>query len=568
MPETQARPETELDIRLHAAEARLTGGLSPVAGWLAWSDWALHLANAPGKLSQTVAAAVGHWLAGEVGEAGAPRARVEDRRFDAPAWAGWPFAQFAATQHLAEAFWNDLTTAVPGVSRHHEDMVRFGAQQWLDMMSPSNFPATNPEVLVRTVQTGGMNLVKGARNFVEDWSRAASGQPPAGAENYRVGHEVAITPGKVVFRNELIELIQYAPATDTVWCEPILFVPNWIMKYYILDLSPENSMVRYLVGQGHTVFMISWKNPGEAERDFGLDTYVEKGALAALQAVRRIVLRRKIHAVGYCIGGTLLALTAAWLGVTGRDWLATVTLFAAQTDFTEAGEIMLFLDEEQVDFLEDLMHERGYLDAKQMAGAFRLLRSNDLIWSRTVHEYLMGERPPMNDLMAWNADATRMPARMHSEYLRRLFLHNDFAEGRYRVLGTAVAPRDIRPPIFQVGTEKDHVAPWRSVYKLRLTADTEITFLLTSGGHNAGVISEPGHPHRHYRVSTVAADAPYVSPEDWFAATPVSEGSWWPEWQRWLAAHSGERVAPPPMGNERAGLVPLAEAPGTYVMER
>ncbi|MGV6847364.1 MAG: PHA/PHB synthase family protein [Marinibacterium sp.] len=568
MPESKKKPETVLDTRLHASEARVTGGLSPVAAYLAWTDWALHLANAPGKLSQASANAILRGLGKDV--APPPEAPVQssDHRFDDPAWSKWPFAGFAATQHLAEDFWDDVTTGVPGISRHHENMTRFGARQWLDMLSPSNFPATNPEVIAKTVSTGGMNLVTGMKNLIEDTTRYQHGDPPVGAENFQIGRNVAATPGKVIFRNELIELIQYAPATDTVFREPVLFVPNWIMKYYILDLSQSNSMVRYLVEQGHRVFMISWKNPGEDERDFGMDTYVERGALAAMEAVREVMPDRKINTVGYCIGGTLLALTAAYLGATGKDWLSSITLFAAQIDFTEAGEIMLFVDEEQVDFIEDMMESKGYLDGAQMAGAFQMLRSNDLIWSRNVHAYLMGDRPSINDLMAWNADTTRMPARMHSEYLRRLFQRNDFAEGRMKVLGKAVAPRDIRPPIFQVGTEKDHVAPWHSVYKVRLMTDTEITFLLTSGGHNAGVISEPGHRHRHYRVSTVAHDAPYVSPEDWFAATPVTEGSWWPRWQAWLAEHSGDRGKPPAMGNAKAGLKPLCDAPGSYVLER
>ena len=563
------RSEHPLDERLHAAEARLTGGLSPVAAALAWADWALNLANAPGRLAETWANALRRGLASD-GDTGCEddARRRPDHRFDDPAWRRWPYAQYVRNHHLAEAVWDDLTTGLSGLTRHHEDMVRFGARQWLDMLAPSNFPATNPEILARTVKTGGMNLVQGARNLIEDLNRARTGEPPVGAETFRVGREVAVTPGKVVFRNELIELIQYAPTTETVYREPVLFVPNWIMKYYILDLSPQNSMVRYLVEHGHSVFMISWKNPGAAERDFGMDSYVEKGALAAMEAVRKILPRRRINAVGYCIGGTLLALTAAWLGARRRNWLSSITLFAAQIDFTEAGEIMLFVDESQVDFLEDLMHEQGYLDAHQMAGAFQLLRSNDLIWSRTIRDYLMGERRPMTDLMAWNADATRMPARMHSEYLRRLFLRNDFAEGRYRVLGTAVAPRDIAVPVFQVGTEKDHVAPWHSVYKLRLMTDTEITSLLPSGGHNAGVISDPGHPHRHYRVSTLAPDAPFASPEEWVAKTPVKQGSWWPEWQGWLAAHSGARVAPPPIGNPGAGFAPLADAPGSYVLQR
>jgi polyhydroxyalkanoate synthase len=350
--------------------------------------------------------------------------------------------------------------------------------------------------------------------------------------------------------------------------EPVLIIPAWIMKYYILDLSPHNSLVRYLTEQGFTVFMISWKNPGPDDRDLSMEDYRNLGALAALDAVNAIVPARKVHAVGYCLGGTLLAIAAAAMARDRDERLATVSLFAAQADFTEAGELTLFINESQLSFLEDMMWEQGFLDTKQMAGAFQMLRSNDLIWSRAVRDYLMGERQPMTDLMAWNADATRMPYRMHTEYLRRLFLDNDLAEGRYQAGGKPVALTDIRVPLFAVGTELDHVAPWQSVYKFHLLTDTEITFLLTKGGHNAGIVSEPGHPHRHYRVSTQPSDGHYIDPAVWLAETPTTEGSWWPEWSRWLAAHSGESVAPPATGAPQAGYAAICDAPGSYVQQQ
>jgi len=345
-------------------------------------------------------------------------------------------------------------------------------------------------------------------------------------------------------------------------------VPAWIMKYYILDLSPANSMVKFLVDQGHTVFMISWKNPTAEDRDLGMDDYLELGVTQALEAVQAIVPDQSIHSVGYCIGGTLLSIAAAAFGRDKKNWLKSVTLFAAQTDFTEAGELMLFIDQSQVAFLEDLMWNEGYLDTKQMAGAFQLLRSNDLIWSRMVHEYLMGERAPMIDLMAWNADATRMPFRMHSEYLRKLFLDNAFAEGHFYVGGKPATVGNIRVPIFAVGAEQDHVAPWKSVYKIILRADTDVTFLLTSGGHNAGIISEPGHSHRHHRIAATCDGEPYISPEEWFDAAKERDGSWWPTWQAWLAENSGSKVKPPGMGKAEAGYPPLGEAPGTYVLQK
>jgi polyhydroxyalkanoate synthase len=377
-----------------------------------------------------------------------------------------------------------------------------------------------------------------------------------------------VTPGKVVYRNRLVELIQYEPSTARVHPEPVLIVPAWIMKYYILDLSPQNSLIGWLRDQGHTVFCVSWHNPGEADRNLSMEDYRRNGIEYVTRAIEQIVPERKIHAVGYCLGGTLLAIEAARMARDSDARFATLSFLATQVDFTEPGELELFIDESEVSYLEDVMWAQGYLDTKQMAGAFQMLRSNDLIWSRMVSEYLLGERPPMFDLMAWNADATRMPYRMHSEYLRRLFLHNDLANGRYEVDSRPVALVDIKVPIFSVGTEKDHIAPWRSVYKIHLLSDTEITFVLTNGGHNAGILSEPGHPGRRYRVHTAQEHEPYRAPDNWYARAREQEGSWWPEWHAWLAAHSGSPMAPPAMGNRAAGLAPLDDAPGRYVLEK
>jgi polyhydroxyalkanoate synthase len=427
--------------------------------------------------------------------------------------------------------------------------------------------ATNPELLQRTFQTGGQNFLLGLQHLFEDWQRIISGKKPVDSEAYEIGCNIAATAGKVIFRNRLIELIQYESTTDQVHAEPVLIVPAWIMKYYILDLSAENSLVRYLTSQGFTVFMISWKNPDPEDRDLGMDDYRRLGVMAALDSIAAVVPDRKVHALGYCLGGTLLAIAAAAMARDGDGRLATMTLLAAQTDFSEAGELMLFIDESQIAFLEDMMWEQGFLDAKQLAGAFQMLRSNDLVWSLALGRYLTGKREPVSDLMGWNADATRLPYRMHSEYLRRLFLDNDLAEGRYMVDGRPIALTDIRVPIFAVGTAWDHVAPWRSTYKIHLLADTEVTYALTNGGHNAGIVSEPGRADRHHQVMTKRAEDRYVDPETWLAIAPPRDGSWWPTLVAWLGSRSAGKEAAPPMGNPSRGLTPICDAPGTYVFQ-
>lgn len=555
--------------------ARATGGFSPAALALAYMDWAMHLSMAPGKQAELAvkawrkAARFGAYAIASTFDRNFPNCigpLPGDDRFSAPVWQDWPFRFWYQAFLLNQQWWHNATHGVPGTAPHHEAVVAFAARQMLDMFSPSNAPFTNPEVIRRARETGGANFMNGARNLMEDLARKAAGQPRAGTEAFVPGETVAVTPGEVIFRNHLIEVIQYRAATASVAAEPVLIVPAWIMKYYILDLSPENSLVRYLVSKGHTVFCISWRNVTQEDRHLGFDDYRREGVMAALDAVNAIVPGQKTHAVGYCLGGTLLSIAAAAMARAGDDRLASVTLFAAQTDFTEPGELQLFVDPSELYTLESMMWDQGYLSAGQMAGAFEMLRSNDLVWSRVVHEYLMGERPAMNDLMAWNADATRMPARMHSEYLRRLFLDNDLAAGRYAVEGRPVSLLDVRVPLFVVGTERDHVAPWRSVYKIHQLTDTDVTFVLTSGGHNAGIVSEPGHKHRHYRLHETKHGELHLSPDEWVEATPPSEGSWWPAWEAWLSARSGGPASLPTLGGP--GYPVLGPAPGTYVMQR
>uniref|UniRef100_UPI00398AC585 PHA/PHB synthase family protein n=1 Tax=Azospirillum agricola TaxID=1720247 RepID=UPI00398AC585 len=565
-----------IDRSLHAMQARLTGGVSPAALAGAYLDWMSHLAASPGKQMQLVqkAARKTARLSRHLGrcliEDGAGRCidpLPQDRRFDGEAWRHWPYNALSQAFLLSQQWWHNATTDVHGVSRQHERVVEFVSRQILDMLSPANFLPTNPELLQRTLSQGGLNMVQGLRNLAEDWERVVAGKKPAGSERFEVGREIAVTSGKVILRNRLIELIQYEPAGGSVKAEPVLIVPAWIMKFYILDLSPGNSLVRHLVERGFTVFMISWRNPDPGDRDLGMEDYRKLGVMAALDAVAAVVPSASVHAVGYCLGGTLLAIVAASMARDRDERLRSVTLLATQTDFTEAGELMLFINESQITFLEDLMWEQGFLDAKQMTGAFQLLRSNDLIWSNLVRTYVLGEREPMSDLMAWNADATRMPYRMHSEYLRRLFLDNDLAEGRYRTDGRPVALTDIRAPVFAIGTERDHVVPWRSAFKIHLLTDTDVTFVLTSGGHNTGIVSEPGHPGRSHRIRTSSSTDRFVDANAWATTAPLKEGSWWPDWVSWLEARSDGSQAPPAMGAPEAGLVPICDAPGTYVLQ-
>lgn len=492
-----------------------------------------------------------------------------DLRFQSEGWSRQPYAALCQAFLLNQQWWHNVTHEVPGVQPHHQDVVAFATRQLLDVFSPSNLPFANPEIVQKAFDSTGMNFVTGFQNWLEDVSRLTTGQKPFGTESFQTGRDVAATQGKVIYRNHLIELIQYAPATSKVQAEPILIAPAWIMKYYILDLSPQNSLIRHLVEQGHTVFCISWRNPTAADRDLSLDDYRRLGVMAALDAIEAVVPGMKVHATGYCLGGTLLAIAAAAMAQESDDRLASLTLFAAQTDFTEPGELALFIDHSQMHLLTSMMWNRGYLSADQMAGAFQLLRSNDLIWSRLVHDYMMGERKPVNDLIAWNADTTRMPYRMHAEYLQRLYLDNELAAGRFMIEGRPATLQNIRVPVFVVGTERDHVAPWRSVYKIHQLADTDITFVLTGGGHNAGIVSEPGHPGRSFRVGHRRMCDPHLDPQQWIAAATRKEGSWWLDWTQWLVSHSTpERTTPPDLGAADKGYPPITDAPGTYVFQR
>jgi polyhydroxyalkanoate synthase len=565
-PPTRATTPADLDRMLHDWQSRFTGGRSPSTVSLAFLDWAAHAANAPFQTAALGQTAMEQWrrlALAAMGGAPAIEAEPADHRFANPAWTQPPYNLLTQAVLLGEEWWRSVVDSPRGVSTPDRRMVAFTVRQWLDMMSPSNVAWLNPEVIEATRSSGGRNLASGISNFLRDQAAAKDGS--AATSGFTVGVDLAATPGQVVFRNDLIELIQYAPTTETVGAEPVLIVPAWIMKYYILDLSPGNSLIRWLVGQGHTVFAISWRNPGKEMRDTSLDDYRAHGVMAAIDAVEAICGKAKIHATGYCLGGTLLTIAAAAMARDGDDRLASLSLFAAQTDFTEAGELELFITEDQLSFLNDVMQTQGYLDSAQMGGAFQMLRSNDLVWSHAIRDYLLGEQEAPFDLMAWNADGTRLPARMHIEYLRELFLHNDLAEGRFPVGGRPLELGDMKLPMFVVSTEKDHIAPWRSVFKLHLLNDGELTFVLTSGGHNAGIVSEPGHPHRHFRIRVRDAGTRTLGPDEWQSDTEPHDGSWWPLWNAWIEHRSSSPIDPPPMG--APGFEALCDAPGDYVLE-
>lgn len=574
-PIPEGHRHAALDRGIMASLAHWTGGISPYAALSAWGDWSMHLAFAPGRQIELAERALANGLkVTEFGLAALSGKTAEapfvPRAHD-PRWkhAGWQAGPFALMQQgfLGVVDWWQAATAdgMPGLRQEDGQRIAFIMRQMLDTVSPSNLPPLNPEIITRTLETSGRNMMAGAVQFMDDATHIIAQEHRPVPDDFAIGTHLACTPGAVVFRNDLMELIQYSPTTETVRTEPVLIVPAWIMKYYVLDLSPENSLIRWLVAQGYTVFCISWCNPSADQSDLSLEDYRKQGVLQALDVIGQIIPGARVHANGYCLGGTLLAIAAAAMARDGGNRLASVTLMAAQVDFAEAGELLLFLDESQVAFLEDLMWAQGYLDRPQMSRAFAAIRAEDLIWSRGVRRYFLGEPDLPTDLTVWVNDTTRMPARMHSEYLRGIFLENRISAGRFAVEGPVIALKDIDAPMFVIGTEADHIAPWKSVYKTALFTTCDLHFLLTSGGHNTGILSPPGHPGRHYHVTHRPAGGHYQGPDPWLASARPKPGSWWPEWKQWLDRHSGPWVPARPVDGVN-GTPPLAPAPGTYVL--
>jgi polyhydroxyalkanoate synthase len=432
-------------------------------------------------------------------------------------------------------------------------------------MSPSNFLLTNPEVLRKTAETGGENLLKGLSNLLGDLERGKGKLriKMTDTEAFKVGGNIGVSPGKVVYQNDLMQLIQYTPSTEKVLKRPLLIGPPWINKFYILDLRPRNSFVRWAVSQGHTVFVISWVNPDERLAEKGFDAYMHEGYLAALDAIEQATGEREVNAIGYCLGGTLLASTLAYMAAKGDDRIKTATFFVTMMDFTEAGELGVFIDEEQLKSLEEKMNKRGYLEGSEMATTFNMLRANDLIWSFVVNNYLMGNDPFPFDLLYWNADSTRMPAKMHSFYLRKMYQENLLAKPNgISLSGVPIDLRKIKTPAYFLSTREDHIAPWKSTYRGTQLLSGPKRFVLAASGHIAGVVNPPeGGKYNHWINEDLPPD-----PEAWFAGATELAGSWWPDWHRWVSSHGKAQVAARVPGDGK--LPAIEDAPGSYVQVR
>ncbi|MEC8317780.1 MAG: class I poly(R)-hydroxyalkanoic acid synthase [Pseudomonadota bacterium] len=491
-----------------------------------------------------------------------------DRRFKDEAWNDNPVFDYIKQSYLMTARWITETVAeVDGLDPQTAKKVDFYTRQFVDALSPSNFVATNPQVLRETVESGGQNLVNGLKNMLNDLERGDGKLKIRMTDNkaFEVGENIATAPGKVVFQNDLMQLLQFDPATETVQRRPLLIIPPWINKYYILDLQPRNSFIRWASAQGLTVFVVSWVNPDAdlAEKSFA--DYMREGPLAALDAIAAATGEREVNAIGYCIGGTLLATTLAHMAARGDDRIASATFFTSLVDFSEAGDLQVFIDEEQLTNLERKMDRDGYLDGSDMSTTFNMLRANDLIWSFVINNYLMGRDPFPFDLLYWNSDSTRLPAAMHRYYLRNMYQHNLLVEpGALEIDAVPIDLGKITQPTFILSTKEDHIAPWAATYAATQIYGGPVKFCLAGSGHIAGVINPPADKPK-YGYWTKTGKAP-KSPDAWFAGATEHAGSWWPEWLKWVSRHSGGE-APARMPGD-GGLPALEAAPGSYVKNR
>ena len=490
-------------------------------------------------------------------------AEPSDRRFKDSAWNENEIFDFIKQSYLLSArFVQDVVRRVDGLDPRTAQKVDFYARQFVEAMSPSNFVLTNPEVLRKTAETGGENLLKGLANLLADLDRGKGRLriKMTDMDAFQVGGNIAVSPGAVVYQNDLMQLIQYAPSTETVLKRPLLIVPPWINKFYILDLRPKNSFVRWAVSQGHTVFMVSWVNPDETLAEKGFDDYMGEGVFDALDAIEKATGERDVNAIGYCLGGTLLGASLAWLATKRRQPVKAATFFTSLLDFTESGELNVFIDEEQLRVLEERMSRRGFLEGSEMAATFNMLRANDLIWSFVVNNYLLGNDPFPFDLLYWNADSTRMPARMHSFYLRKMYQENELAvPGGITLRGEPIDLRRIKIPAYFLSTREDHIAPWKATYRGARLLGGPTRFVLAASGHIAGVVNPPDSgKYNHWINTELPTDL-----QEWLAGATELAGSWWPDWHRWITAQAPERV--PARIPGQGTLKVIEPAPGSYV---
>jgi polyhydroxyalkanoate synthase subunit PhaC len=489
-----------------------------------------------------------------------------DKRFADPEWKTNQFFDFVMQAYLLTTQWaQDLVHNAEGIDPHTRKKAEFYVNQITNALSPSNFVFTNPEVLRQTLAQNGDNLARGMKMLAED-IEAGHGtlrirqSDPA---NLEVGVNMATTPGKVIYQNDLMQLIQYGPTTETVLRTPLLIVPPWINKFYILDLRPEKSFVKWCVDQGITVFVISWVNPDKKLGTKTWDDYMKEGPLAAMDVIEKATGEMKVHTMGYCVGGTLLATTLAWLAEKRRQRVTSATFLAAQVDFTHAGDLLVFVDEGQISALERDMQESGVLEGAKMAMAFNMLRSNDLIWSYVVNNYLKGQPPSAFDLLHWNSDATRMPASNHSYYLRNCYLENRLSTGTMVLDNTLLDLSKVKVPVYNLATREDHIAPADSVLYGSQFFGGPVKYVLSGSGHIAGVVNPPSSGKYQYWTNDIIRD---VSLSDWIKGAQEHKGSWWPDWRGWLGSIDGEEVPARSVGSE--ALPPIEDAPGSYVRVR
>jgi polyhydroxyalkanoate synthase subunit PhaC len=492
---------------------------------------------------------------------------ASDTRFKSELWqSNFVFDYIKQSYLIASENIQRVVAEAQGLDPQTARKVRFFTRQFVDALAPTNFVFTNPEVLKATMETGGKNLVDGLHNLLEDMERG-NGQLAISMTDYKafkLGQNVASTPGKVVFQNDLMQLLQYMPTTEQVHRTPLLIIPPWINKYYILDLREKNSFIRWAVNQGHTVFVISWVNPDERFAHKTFDDYLLEGPIAALGAIEKATGERQVNVIGYCLGGTLLASTLAWMAAKGDDRAKSATFFTAMLDFTEPGELGVFVDEPTVANLEKKMQERGgYLEGSEMASTFNLLRANDLIWSFVVNNYLLGKDPFPFDLLYWNSDATRMPAKMHTFYLRNMYIKNLLKEpGGITLAGQPIDIQQVTVPACFVSTVEDHIAPWKSTYSGAQVLPSTAKFILGGSGHIAGIVNPPAAKKYHYWTDGQMDG----SPEEWLATAQRNEGSWWEEWNRWISTFTGDQVPARVPGDRELPVV--EDAPGSYAKLR